>query len=355
MNKVLITGISGQDGSYLAEQLLEKGYEVHGIIRRASHFNTQRIDHIYDRIHLHYGDVTDGNSINTLISKLQPQYIFNMSAQSHVKTSFEIPLYTSQVDAIGTLNVLEAVRNHSPESKILQASTSELYGKVQETPQNEQTPFYPRSPYGVAKLYAYWIIKNYREAYDIFGVNSICFNHEGPRRGITFVTRKITTSLVEIKHGQRKILKLGNLDAKRDWGYAKEYCAAMIKMLEQEKPDDYVIATGENHTIREFVELSAAFLGMDIVWEGEGLNEKGIDTKTGKVIIEIDPNYYRPAEVETLLGDATYAKQKMGWEPMTKFEALVELMTLNDRDYFLMNKGANITNFHWDNYFLYGI
>jgi GDPmannose 4,6-dehydratase len=326
----LCTGITGQDGSYLAELLLEKGYEVHGIVRRASLINTDRIDHVYDSITLHYGDLTDSTNLVRVIQQVQPDEIYNLGAQSHVKVSFEIPEYTGQVDALGTLRILEAVRLLGMEKKtrIYQASTSELYGLVQEIPQKETTPFYPRSPYGVAKLYGYWITKNYRESYGMYACTGILFNHESSRRGETFVTRKITRGLSRISTGLQDILYLGNLNAKRDWGHAKDFVEAMWLMLQQEEPDDYVIATGEQYSVREFVEEAAPYFGMNIVWEGEGLNEVGIDKNTRKTIIKVNPKYFRPAEVETLLGDATKAKEKLGWEPKTSFKQLVEDMCI---------------------------
>ena len=326
----LISGITGQDGSYLAELLLEKGYEVHGIIRRASQINTQRIDHIYDRIKLHYGDLTDSTNLVRVIQLVQPDEIYNLGAQSHVKVSFEIPEYTGQVDALGTLRVLEAVRLLGMEKKvrIYQASTSELYGLVQEIPQKETTPFYPRSPYGVAKIYGYWITKNYRESYGMYACTGILFNHESPRRGETFVTRKITRGLSKISAGLQNVLELGNLNAKRDWGHAQDFVEAMWLMLQQGEPDDYVIATGKQYSVRDFVEEAAPYFGMNIVWQGEGLNEVGIDKNTGKIIIKVNPKYFRPAEVETLLGDATKAKEKLGWEPKTSFKQLVEDMCI---------------------------
>ena len=336
MKKALITGITGQDGSYLAELLLDKGYEVHGIIRRSSSFNTGRIDHIIndeqfnDRFFFHHGDVTDASNLNRILEKIEPDEIYNLAAQSHVKVSFEIPDYTAQVDALGTLRFLDAIRETGVKTKFYQASTSELYGKVQETPQTENTPFYPRSPYGVAKLYAYWIIVNYREAYDLFACNGILFNHESPRRGETFVTRKITRAAARIKEGLQDILLLGNLNAKRDWGYAPEYVEGMWMMLQQNKPGDYVMATGENHTIREFTELAFNELDMNIEWQGCGEEEAGIDSKTGKRIIGIDEKYYRPTEVEQLLGDATKAKKELGWEPRTSFKKLVKIMVHSD-------------------------
>ena len=330
MKVALITGITGQDGSYLAELLLEKGYEVHGIIRRASLINTHRIDHIYNRIQLHYGDLTDSTNIVRVIQKVQPNEIYNLGAQSHVKVSFEIPEYTGQVDALGTLRILEAVclLGMQDHIRIYQASTSELYGLVQEVPQRETTPFYPRSPYGVAKLYGYWIVKNYREAYGLHASSGILFNHESPRRGETFVTRKITRGLSRISTGQQDVLSLGNLDARRDWGHAKDFVEAMWLMLQQDEADDYVIATGEQYSVREFVEAAAPYFGMNILWEGEGLEEVGIDKTTGRKVIDVNPKYFRPAEVETLLGDASKAKKKLGWEPKTSFKQLVEDMCI---------------------------
>jgi GDPmannose 4,6-dehydratase len=326
----LCTGINGQDGSYLAELLLEKGYEVHGIIRRASQINTQRIDQIYDRIKLHYGDLTDSTNLVRVIQLVQPDEIYNLGAQSHVKVSFEIPEYTADVDGIGTLRILEAVRLLGMEKKtrIYQASTSELYGLVQEIPQKETTPFYPRSPYGVAKLYGYWIVKNYRESYGLHASSGILFNHESPRRGETFVTRKITRGLSRISTGQQDILYLGNLNAKRDWGHSKDFVEAMWLMLQQDEPDDYVIATGKQYSVREFVEAAAPYFGMQITWRGDGLNEIGYDVFTGNEVIKVNPKYFRPAEVETLLGDATKAKEKLGWEPKISFNQLVEDMCI---------------------------
>jgi GDPmannose 4,6-dehydratase len=330
MKTALITGITGQDGSYLAELLLEKGYEVHGIIRRSSSINTDRIDHIYENIKLHYGDLTDSTNIVRVIQKVQPDEIYNLGAQSHVKVSFEMPEYTADVDAMGTLRVLEAVRLLGMEDRIriYQASTSELYGLVQETPQKETTPFYPRSPYGVAKLYGYWITKNYREAYGMYACTGILFNHESPRRGETFVTRKITRALSKISVGLQDCLYLGNLDAKRDWGHAKDFVEAMWLMLQQDEPDDYVIATGTQYSVKDFVEEAAPYFGMKIVWEGEGLNEVGIDKLSKKTVIRVDSKYFRPAEVESLLGDPTKAKKELGWEPKISFEQLVEDMCL---------------------------
>jgi GDPmannose 4,6-dehydratase len=330
MKVALITGINGQDGSYLTELLLKKGYEVHGIVRRASLINTDRIDHVYDSINLHYGDLTDSTNLVRVIQQVQPDEIYNLGAQSHVKVSFEMPEYTGMVDGLGTLRILEAVRLLGMEKKtrIYQASTSEMFGKVQEIPQTETTPFYPRSPYGVAKVYGYWIVKNYRESYGLHASSGILFNHESPRRGETFVTRKITRGLSSISTGQQDILYLGNLNAKRDWGHAQDFVEAMWMMLQQDEPDDYVIATGEQYSVREFVEEAAPYFGMNIVWEGEGLNEVGMDKNTGKTIIKVNPKYFRPAEVETLLGDASKAKEKLGWEPKISFEQLVEDMCI---------------------------
>ena len=330
MKVALITGITGQDGSYLAELLLETGYEVHGIVRRSSLINTHRIDHIYEKIHLHYGDLTDATNLIGVIKKVKPDEIYNLGAQSHVKVSFEVPEYTGQVDGLGTLRVLEAVRllGMQDDVRIYQASTSELYGKVQEVPQTETTPFYPRSPYGVAKLYGYWIVKNYREAYGLHASSGILFNHESPRRGETFVTRKITQGLSKISTGLQDVLYLGNLDAKRDWGHAKDYAEAMWLMLQQDEPDDYVIATGEQHSVREFVDVAAPFFGLDIDWKGEGIEEEGVDKVTGRSIIKVSDKYFRPTEVESLLGDASKAKQKLGWEPKITFEQLVEDMCI---------------------------
>ena len=331
MSKVaLITGITGQDGSYLAELLLEKGYEVHGIVRRASLINTHRIDHIFEQIKLHYGDLTDAMSITNLIKDIEPDEIYNLGAQSHVKVSFEIPEYTAQVDGLGTLRVLEAVRLLGMEMKtrVYQASTSELYGEVQQTPQTETTPFYPRSPYGVAKLYGYWIVKNYRESYGIHASSGILFNHESPRRGETFVTRKITRGLSRISVGEQECLYLGNLNAKRDWGHAKDYVEAMWLMLQQDEPDDYVIATGEQYSVKDFVDKAAPFFGFNIEWMGEGELEFGYDWNTKRKVIAVDKKYFRPAEVESLLGDASKAKRKLGWEPKISFDQLIEDMVL---------------------------
>ena len=330
MKIALITGITGQDGSYLAELLLETGYEVHGIVRRSSLINTHRIDHIYENIHLHYGDLTDATNLIGVIKKVKPDEIYNLGAQSHVKVSFEIPEYTGQVDGLGTLRILEAVRILGMENdvRIYQASTSELYGKVQEVPQTETTPFYPRSPYGVAKLYGFWIVKNYREAYGLHASSGILFNHESSRRGETFVTRKITQGLSRISVGAQDVLYLGNLDAKRDWGHAKDYAEAMWLMLQQDEPDDYVIATGEQHSVREFVELAAPFFGLNIEWKGEGIEEEGVDKTTGRSIIKVSDKYFRPTEVDSLLGDASKAKEKLGWEPKITFKQLVEDMCI---------------------------
>ena len=330
MSVALITGITGQDGSYLAELLLEKGYEVHGIVRRSSLINTHRIDHIYDKLILHYGDLTDSTNIIGVIKKVEPDEIYNLGAQSHVKVSFETPEYTGNTDALGTLRILEAVRLLGMEDKvrIYQASTSELYGLVQEVPQRETTPFYPRSPYGVAKLYGYWIVKNYRESYGLHASSGILFNHESPRRGETFVTRKITRGLSRISTGQQDVLSLGNLDARRDWGHAKDFVEAMWLMLQQDKPDDYVIATGEQYSVRDFVNEAAPYFGMNIEWMGEGLSEVGYDWNTKRPVIKVDPKYFRPAEVATLLGDPTKAKEKLGWEPKTSFTQLVEDMCI---------------------------
>jgi len=332
MKTALITGITGQDGSYLAELLLEKEYEVHGIVRRSSLINTHRIDHIYDNpnLTLHYGDLTDATNIIGVIKKTEPDEIYNLGAQSHVKVSFETPEYTGNVDGLGTLRVLEAVRLLGMEDKvrIYQASTSELYGKVQETPQTETTPFYPRSPYGVAKLYGFWIVKNYRESYGMHCSSGILFNHESPRRGETFVTRKITRGLSRISVGLDDCLYLGNLDAKRDWGHAKDYARAMWLMLQQDEPDDYVIATGEQYSVRDFVDKASNYFGMRIEWMGEGMNEVGYDWNTKRPIVRVSDKYFRPAEVESLLGDATKAKEKLGWEPEISFKQLVEDMVL---------------------------
>ena len=344
IRKALITGITGQDGSYLAEFLLEKGYEVHGIIRRSSSFNTARIEHLYldewirdmhqkRLLILHYGDMTDSSSLIRILQTVKPDEIYNLAAQSHVKVSFDVPEFTAETDAVGTLRLLEAVRILGLEKKtrIYQASTSELYGLVQETPQKETTPFYPRSPYGVAKLYGFWITKNYRESYDMFAVNGILFNHESERRGETFVTRKITLAAARIKQGFQDKLYLGNLDSLRDWGYAEDYVECMWLMLQHHTPEDFVIATGENHSVREFCTLAFKEVGINLRWEGKGIKEKGIDEETGKVLVEVDPKYFRPAEVALLLGDPTKAKNVLGWNPTkTSFPELVRKMVMHD-------------------------
>jgi len=328
IKKAILTGVNGQDGSYLAELLLEKGYEVHGTIRRSSSFNTWRIDHIrsHKNFHWHYADVTDPVSISNLIATIKPDEFYNLAAQSHVKISFEIPYYTGQVDAIGTLNVLEAIRTHSPNTKLYQASTSELYGMVQETPQTEKTPFYPRSPYGVAKLYGFWIIKNYREAYNIFACNGILFNHTSPRRGENFVEKKIVDGLVDIKLGKSDVLKLGNLNSSRDIGHAKEYVEGMWRMLQQESPRDFVLATGVSYTIREIVEMTSNKLGMDVEFTGEGEKEIGVTIEGNKKIVQVDPKYFRPSEVDLLIGDATEAKKILGWEPKLSLSHIIDEM-----------------------------
>jgi len=360
VKRALITGITGQDGTYLSEFLLEKGYEVHGIKRRSSSFNTERIDHLYQdpheknvRFFLHYGDLTDSTNLIRIIQEVGPDEIYNLGAQSHVKVSFETPEYTANSDALGTLRLLEAIRILKMPDKIrfYQASTSELYGKVQEVPQTEKTPFYPRSPYGAAKLYAYWITVNYREAYGMFASNGILFNHESPLRGETFVTRKITRAAARIKLGLQDKLYLGNLNAKRDWGYAKDYVEAMWLILQNDKPNDFVIATGENHTVREFVELAFKEVGIEIRWSGRGVEEEGIDRFTGKVIVKVDPRYFRPAEVAVLLGDAAKVKSLLGWEPKVKFKQLIRLMVNSDtkmaeRDVHLQNGGLNVINYY---------
>ena len=344
MKKALITGITGQDGSFLAEFLLAKGYEVHGIIRRSSTFNTSRIEHLYlnewirdmrqeRAVNLHYGDMTDSSSLVRIIQEVHPDEIYNLAAQSHVKVSFDVPEYTAETDAVGTLRLLEAVRilGMEKQCRIYQASTSELFGKVQEVPQKETTPFYPRSPYGVAKQYGFWITKNYRESYGMFAVNGILFNHESERRGETFVTRKITLAAAAIAQGRQDKLYLGNLDARRDWGYAKDYVECMWLILQHPTPEDFVIATGEMHTVREFCTLAFREAGIELRWEGSGVDEKGIDTATGKVLVEVDPKYFRPAEVEQLLGDPSKAREKLGWNPRTtSFEQLVNIMTDHD-------------------------
>jgi len=347
MKKALITGITGQDGSYLAELLIEKGYEVHGIIRRSSSFNTGRIDHFWNdgvmdkRVFLYHGDLTDSSNLNRLLEKIKPDEIYNLGAQSHVKVSFEVPEYTADVDAMGTLRFIDAIKETGLKTKFYQASTSELYGKVREVPQNENTPFYPRSPYGVAKLYAYWIIINYREAYNIFACNGILFNHESPRRGETFVTRKITRAVSRIKFGIQDKVLIGNLNAKRDWGYAPEYCEGMWRILQQDEAGDYVLATGETHTVREFADLAFKELDMELEWEGEGpdtvgrINDKvkrikGSDLEEGSIVVAVDPKYFRPTEVDMLIGDARKAKDKLGWQPKVKFEELVKIMVNAD-------------------------
>ena len=355
MNKVaLITGVTGQDGSFLAEFLIEKGYEVHGIIRRSSSFNTERIEHLYFEewvrdmkrcraLNLHYGDMTDSSSLIRIIQQIQPDEIYNLAAQSHVKVSFDVPEYTAETDATGTLRLLEAVRilGLEKKTKIYQASTSELYGLVQEIPQRETTPFYPRSPYGVAKLYGFWITKNYRESYGMFEVNGILFNHESERRGETFVTRKITLAAARIAAGEQDKLYLGNLDALRDWGYARDYVECMWLMLQHDTPEDFVIATGEQHSVREFTDRAFREVGINLRWEGEGINERGIDTATGRVLVEVDPKYFRPAEVETLLGDPAKAKKLLGWNPSkTSFEELVRIMVRHDVEYIQSHKQA---------------
>jgi GDPmannose 4,6-dehydratase len=339
MKKALITGITGQDGSYLAELLLKKGYEVHGIIRRSSSFNTGRIIHIFQdphinnvRLFLHYGDLSDGSNIAKLLQKIKPDEIYNLGAQSHVRVSFDIPEYTADIDGIGTLRLLDAIRETRIKTKFYQASSSELFGKAQEIPQKETTPFYPRSPYGCAKLYAYWITKNYRESYGIFACNGILFNHESPRRGETFVTRKITRGLARIVTKKDDCLYLGNLDAKRDWGYAKDYVEGMWLMLQQKNPDDYVLATGKTHSVRDFIEECMKILKINFQWKGKGVKEVGINKKTKKIIIRIDPKYYRPAEVDLLLGNPKKAKQKLGWKSKMKFKELVKIMLDHDLD-----------------------
>jgi GDPmannose 4,6-dehydratase len=361
MSKVaLITGVTGQDGAYLAELLLSKGYIVHGVKRRSSMFNTDRIDHLYKdqhekqvRLFLHYGDLTDSTNLIRIIQETQPDEIYNLAAQSHVKVSFETPEYTANADAIGTLRILEAIRILKLENKtrFYQASTSEMYGHVQEIPQKETTPFYPRSPYGVAKVYAFWITKNYREAYNIFACNGILFNHESPIRGETFVTRKITRAAAKIHLGLQEKLFLGNLDAERDWGHAKDYVEGMWMMLQQKEADDYVLATGKKITVRKFVELAFAEVGIVLKWEGKGVDEKGINTKTGKTIVEVDPTYFRPTEVELLIGDASKAKKNMGWEPKHSLEQLVKEMMASDvklfeKDKYLLDGGHDVMNFH---------
>jgi GDPmannose 4,6-dehydratase len=335
--RALITGITGQDGSYLAELLLEKGYDVHGIIRRSSSFNTQRIDDIYQdphepnrRLFLHYGDLNDASSLNRVLRLVDPQEIYNLGAQSHVKVSFDTPEYTGDVTGLGATRLLEAIRELQIRPRLYQASSSEMYGKVAEVPQSEKTPFYPRSPYGVAKVYAFWITVNYREAYGLHAVNGILFNHESPRRGETFVSRKITRAVGRIKHGLQDCLYLGNLDAKRDWGYARDYVEAMWMMLQHDQPDDYVIATGQTNSVRRFCELAFSRLGFELEWRGIGVEEVGVDRASGKTLVEVDPRHFRPTEVELLLGDATKAKEKLGWTSKTSLEQLVEIMVDHD-------------------------
>lgn len=338
MKKALITGITGQDGSYLTEFLLNKGYEVHGIIRRASTFNTKRIDHLFENpkignktLFLHHGDLTDSSNLNRLIEKIQPVEIYNLGAQSHVQVSFEVPEYTAEVDAVGTLRILDAIKESGLKCKFYQASTSELFGGIPGTaPQNEKTPFYPKSPYGAAKLYSYWITVNYREAYNLFACNGILFNHESPRRGETFVTRKITRAVASIMAEKQEKLSLGNLDAKRDWGFAGDYVEAMWLMLQQEKPQDFVISTNETHTVREFVELAFKEVGVEIQWKGTGVDEKGYDKVTGRLLVDINPRYFRPAEVELLWGDCSKAEKELGWERKVDFKELVHMMVEAD-------------------------
>ncbi len=358
--RALITGITGQDGAYLAEFLLKKGYEVHGLKRRSSSFNTDRIDHLYQDPHetsrkfiLHYGDLTDSTNLIRVIQAIQPNELYNLAAQSHVAVSFETPEYTANADALGTLRLLEAIRilRLDTKTRFYQASTSELFGQVQETPQTETTPFYPRSPYAVAKLYAYWIVVNYREAYGIYACNGILFNHESPVRGETFVTRKITRALARIKLGLQQKLYLGNLSAKRDWGHAKDYVAMQWLMLQQDHPEDYVIASGEQHSVREFVEIAASKLGIAIQWQGQGVEEKGYDRETGKCLVEVDPRYFRPTEVETLLGDPSKAKQQLGWQPNIRFIDMVEEMIATDlalakRDDLVQQQGYQAFNYY---------
>lgn len=339
VKKALITGITGQDGSYLAELLLEKGYDVHGIIRRSSSFNTDRIQHIFQdlhdekaRLHLHYGDMTDSSNINRILEKIEPDEVYNLAAQSHVRVSFDLPEYTSEVDAIGTLRFLDAIKEVGLADKVrfYQASTSELFGKAQEVPQTEKTPFYPRSPYAISKLYAYWLVVNYREAYGLHASNGILFNHESPRRGETFVTKKITRAVSFIHCGLQDCIYIGNPDAKRDWGYAPEFVECMWRMLQQDQPDDYVVATGETHSVRELLELAFDYVGVSLEWKGKGVEETGINRETGDVLVRIDPRYFRPTEVDLLLGDPTKAKEKLGWEPKVKFKELIRIMMESD-------------------------
>ena len=360
MKRALITGITGQDGAYLAELLLDKGYEVHGIKRRSSLFNTDRIDHLYQGPHeakrrfiLHYGDLTDSTNLIRILQQVQPDEVYNLAAQSHVAVSFESPEYTADTDGLGTLRLLEGIRllGLEKKTKFYQASTSELFGKVQETPQTETTPFYPRSPYAVAKLYAYWICVNYREAYGIYACNGILFNHESPLRGETFVTRKITRALARIHLNLQECLYLGNLDAKRDWGHAKDYVKMQWLMLQQDEPEDFVIATGEQHSVRDFVTIAATEMGIDITWQGKGIDEKGVDTKTGNTIVAVDPKYFRPTEVETLLGNPAKAKEKLGWTPKITFQELVTEMVQQDlegakKDNLCQTHGFNTYNYN---------
>jgi len=360
MKKALITGVTGQDGAYLSEFLLKKGYEVHGIKRRVSNFNTQRIDHLYQDPHiaekhfiLHYGDLTDTSNLIRIIQEVQPDEIYNLGAQSHVQVSFEIPEYTADADGIGTLRLLEAIRILGMEKKVrlYQASTSELFGKAQEIPQKETTPFYPRSPYAAAKLYAYWIVVNYREAYGMYACNGILFNHESPIRGETFVTRKITRAAARIKHGLQDRLYMGNIDAKRDWGYAGDYVELMWLMLQQSEPDDYIMATGVTTTIRDFITMAFREVDIQVIWEGEGVNEKGKCAKTGKVLIEIDPRYFRPSEVDLLIGDASKAMEKLGWKPKVQLPELIKMMITHDlkiaeQDKYLEHGGYIIKNYY---------
>jgi len=360
MKKALITGVTGQDGAYLSEFLLKKGYEVHGIKRRSSSFNTDRIDHLYQDPHtkgknfiLHYGDLTDTSNLVRILQEVQPDEIYNLGAQSHVQVSFEVPEYTADTDGMGTLRLLEAIRILGMEKKVrfYQASTSELFGKVQEVPQKETTPFYPRSPYAVAKLYAYWIVVNYRESYGMHASNGILFNHESPIRGETFVTRKVTRAAARIKNGLQDKLFMGNIDSKRDWGFAGDYVELMWLMLQQEKPDDYVMATGVTTTVRDFITMAFNEAGMKLKWEGEGVNEKGIDTSTGKVLVEIDPRYFRPAEVELLIGDPSKAQKNLGWKPKVQLPELVKMMVLNDiklaeKEIHLKNGGFTVHNYY---------
>ncbi|MEW5755435.1 MAG: GDP-mannose 4,6-dehydratase [Pseudomonadota bacterium] len=341
--KAFITGLTGQDGSYLAEFLLARGYEVHGIVRRASVFNTDRIDHIlsHQDVYTYHGDMSDSSNLNRLLQKVRPDEIYNLAAQSHVAVSFEVPEYTAEVDGIGTIRLLDAIRDIGLETRFYQASTSELFGGLPVTaPQNEQTPFYPKSPYGAAKLYAYWVTVNYREAYGMYACNGILFNHESPRRGETFVTKKITKAVARISKGQQEVLRLGNLDALRDWGYAKEYVECMWLMLQQEKPDDFVIATGKTYSVRYFVEQAFKCVGITVEWRGVGVGEKGVDSKTGKVLVEVDSRYFRPAEVELLQGDASKAKRLLGWENKTTLEELIKIMIDYDLKYSDYHGGA---------------